>query len=69
MHITCQGGDVGDPGNMGLTVQDSLIQMGNAPALRNVKAKEGGQFLRGLSRDGILPGAEGRKEIPVLVEG
>ena len=60
---------MGDPGNVFFPIQNRLIQMGNAPPLGDIETKQSGQFRRGLSCDRILPGAEGNKEIPVLVKG
>ena len=49
-------------------IQDGLIQMGNAPPLGNVKAKQGRKLLYCLSRHGVSPGTEGNKKLAVLVE-
>ncbi len=69
VDVSGQGGDVGDLGNVGLPVQDSLIQMGNTPPLRDVEAKHGGELLRRRPGDGVLPGTEGDQQVPIFVEG
>ena len=43
--------------------------MGNAPALGNVEVEQFRELRGGLGSDGILPGAEGSKQIPFLVKG
>ena len=50
-------------------VKHSLIQVGNAPALRNVKPEQRGKLLGSRARRGVSPGAKRGKEIVVLVKG
>ena len=69
MDVACQGSDMANPGHMGLAVQHRLIQVGNGPSLRNVKAEFLGQPGGSLGSDGILPGAEGHQQVPVFVKG
>ena len=68
VDIARQSSDMGDLRNMLLTVQNRLIQVGNAPALGDIEAKEGRQFLRCLSGNSVLPGSERNQQIPVLVK-
>ena len=69
VDIGGQGGDVGDLADMGLAVQDGLIEVGDAPTLGHVELKELCELLRRIGGDGILPGAEGHQQVPVLVKG
>ena len=69
MDIARERGDVGDVFDVGFAVQDGLIQVRSGPALRDVEAEGLGQLVRGLAGHGVLPGAEGREQVPVLVEG
>ena len=50
-------------------VQHRLIQVRDAPSLRNVEAKKPGQLLRGARGSGIAPGAEGRQQLALFVKG
>ncbi|MPN43106.1 hypothetical protein SDC9_190665 [bioreactor metagenome] len=68
VDIARQRCQIGKAGNMLLSVENRLLQMGNAPALGNVELKQLRQLRRGLSGGGILPGAEGREQFPRLVE-
>ena len=52
----------------GLPIQYCLIQVGNRPALGNIKAKAGRELFRRFRRHGILPGAERGQKLPVPVE-
>ena len=58
VDIACQGGDVGNFRDKGLAPQHRLIQVGNGPALGNVKTKAGCELFRSFRRHGILPGTE-----------
>ncbi len=68
MDVPRQGGDVGNLGNVGFLVQNGLVEVGDGPPLGNVEAEQGRQFRRRLPRDGVLPGAEGRQQVPVHVK-
>ena len=54
---------------MFLPVQNRLIQVGNAPALRNVIGKEPGQFLCGFSGGRVSPRTEGSQLVSLLIKG
>ena len=69
MDIRGQGGDVGHLGHVGLAVEDGLVQVGNAPPLGHVELKQLRQPFRRVGGDGVLPGAEGDQQVPVLVKG
>ena len=60
---------MGHPGNMLLSVQDRLIEMGGAPPLGHVEAESGRERFRRCAGHGVLPGAEGRQQVPVPVKG
>ena len=68
MDITRQGGDMGNLGNVGFLVQNGLVKVGDGPPLGDIEAEQGCQFRRRLPRDGVLPGSEGRQQVPILVE-
>ena len=69
MHIARERGDVGDVLDVRFAVQDGLIQVRGGPALRDVEAEGLGQLVRGLAGHGVLPGAEGCEQVPVLIKG
>ena len=69
MYIACQRGEKRDLLYMVFPVQHRLLQMRNAPALRNVKAEAFRQLLGGRARNGVAPGAEGCQLLPILVKG
>ena len=69
MHIARERGDVGDVLDVRFAVQDGLIQVRGGPALRDVEAEGLGQLVRGLAGHGVLPGAEGREQVPVFIKG
>ena len=69
VNVACQRREIGDVLHMFLSVQHGLIQVGDAPALRNVEAEERGQLLCRFSGDGVAPGAEFRQLLSVLVKG
>ena len=50
---------MGDTRNVLFTVEDRMVQMGNAPALGDVEAEPLRQFRSSLFGDRVLPGAEG----------
>ena len=60
---------MGDLAHVGLTVQNGLIQVGDAPPLGHVELEQLGELLRRVGGDGVLPGAEGHQQVPVLVKG
>ena len=60
---------MGDLGDMFFPVQHRLIQVRDAPALRDVEAEQGCQFRSRRAGDGVLPSAERRQKVPVFVEG
>ena len=49
-------------------VEDCLIQMRNAPSLRNIKIKTLSEFFCCLTRDGISPSPERHKKLTVFVK-
>ena len=51
-----------------LMIQDSLIQVGNAPSLRDIKAEHFCQFVRSLLCHGISPSAEGYQQFILFIE-
>ena len=58
-----------DLGDVGLVIQNGLIQVGNGPPLGDVKAEALRQLSGSVGGNGILPGAEGHQQIPVFVKG
>ena len=68
MHITgqrCQEADIPD---VLFLSKDGLIQMSDAPALRNRVIKQLCQRFRGLPREVVAPGPEGNQLLVFLVE-
>ena len=68
VDVAGQGGEIGDLGHVLLAVQDGLVQVGDAPAERNVVDEQLGQFRGGGTRVGVPPGAEGNEQAALLVE-
>ena len=69
VDIARQSGEIGDVFHMCLAVQNGLVQVGDAPALGDIEAEEGGQLLRRRAGDGVAPGAERGKLAAVLTKG
>ena len=69
VDIAGQGGQIADLVDMGFLVQDGLMEVGNAPALRNIELEQFGQFCGGLAGDGVAPGPKRGKEVSGLIEG
>ncbi len=69
VDVAGEGGEVGDPGNVLLPVQDGLVEVGDAPAERDVIDEELGEFRGGGAGVGVSPGAEGDKQGAFGVEG
>ena len=69
VNISRQGGQKRNILYMLLSLQHSLIQMGDAPPLGNIEMKHRRQLSAGLLRHGISPGAEGRKQTALPVKG
>ena len=68
MDIARQRREIGDLAHMIFSVEHCLVQMGDAPALRNIKAEQIGQLCSCLPGNGVAPGAEFRKLPSVFVE-
>ena len=64
-----QGGEESQLGEMRFSVQQGLLQVGDAPALGDIEAEEGAQLRRRLPGHGVAPGAEGDEELARPVEG
>src|SRR4051794_41074654 len=56
-------------GYMRFFVQDGLIEVGNAPALRNVELEQLGEFLCGLAGDSVAPRPKGNQQVIISIEG
>ena len=69
VEISRQRRDVRKLADMRLTGADSMPEVRDRPALRDVEAEQLRQLRRLFARHGVLPGAEGREQIPVLVKG
>ena len=52
-----------------LGVEDRLVQVRDRPAQGDVEAEEAGELVRGATRVGVAPRAEGREQVVVRVEG
>ena len=68
VHVAGQGGEVPDPTDVVLTVQNRLEQVGDAPAVGDVVAERLAQLLGGLAGVGVPPRAERRQQRIVGVE-
>ena len=69
VHIACQGSKEGNLRHLRLPVQDSLIEVGNAPALGNIEAKQRPELPCRLPGDVVPPGAELGQLLTFLVKG
>ena len=69
MHIARQRGQAVNAAHMRFVLQHGVIQVRDAPALRDGKAKQRGQLLAGVGGKGIAPGAEGDKQPALAVKG
>ena len=58
MNIARKRCEIVNIGNMLLAVENSLVQMSNAPPLRNIEIKQGSEFLSRRSGGGITPSSE-----------
>jgi len=54
---------------MRFLIQNRLIQVGDAPALRDVVVEKCGQFLFGIRGDGVAPSPERHQQFIFLIEG
>ncbi len=68
MDIAGEGGEEVDILHMGLIVQNRLIQMGNAPAQRNIELKKRRKLTCRRTGVGVPPGAEWNHYPAVLPE-
>ena len=69
MDTAGQGGKKINFGQMAFAVQNGLIQVGNAPPLRNVEGEKVCQGLRGPAGGSVAPGAEGHQQLSVFIKG
>ena len=69
MHIACQCGKVLDVSHVFLIVENSLIEVADAPAERDVVVKQFGEFRSSLSCIGVTPGTEGNENLLFFIEG
>ena len=58
-----------DGRDVGFSIQDGLIIMRDAPALRNIEAKQLGQLFSRFAGDRVAPGTEADQLSVVLIEG
>ena len=69
MHPAGQRREEADGRDMGLIVQDGLVEMGQAPALRHIEGERFGQLFGRLAGNGVPPGAEGNEQVHIRIEG
>jgi hypothetical protein len=69
VHIAGQGGQVGQPADVLLTVEDRLVQVGDAPPVRDVVPELRAQPLGRRAGVGVAPRAERREQLVAGVEG
>ena len=69
MQIARERREIVDPAHMLLTVQDRLVEVGDAPALWDVEIEERRQLFGGLAGDRVAPGAERGELIALAVKG
>ena len=69
VDVAGQRGEVGDPRHVRLLLQDRLVQVGDAPALRHGEVEERRQLGAGLAGDVVPPGAERHQQLPLDVQG
>ena len=68
VDISGESGDMCDPADVLLAVQNGLIQMCDAPPLGDVEAEECGQLSCRCLGGGVAPRAEGHKEVIVGIK-
>ena len=68
MHIGFQSGDIIDIFYMLLTVKDCLIQVCDAPSLRDIVMEKLCQLLRGFSCDVVSPGTERNHQLSLFIK-
>ena len=68
VNVPGQRGQEGHVFDMGFFIQNSLIQMSDAPALGYVELKQLGQILGSFRRHGIAPGAERGQQLALRVK-
>ena len=68
MDISGKRGQAGDAADMRFVIKYGLIEMGYAPAQRNIAAEEPGQLGRGPSGVCVPPCAERHQDLPVGAE-
>ena len=69
VNVTGQGGEPGDPGNVGLALEDRLVQVGDAPALGHAEVQRGRQFGTGLPGVRVAPRPERHEELAGRIQG
>ena len=69
VNVACQRGQELNVLHMFLVVEDSLVEVADAPAQGDVVVEELRQFGGSLARVGVAPGAEGHQDLLLLVEG
>ena len=68
VHVAGQRRQVRDAADVLLAVQDRLVDVGDAPPVRDVVAEQFGQFAAGVVGVRVAPGAERHEQLPVAVE-
>ena len=58
MDVARESGEVGDPPDMVLAVENRLVQVGDRPALRDGVAEQPADLLTGRPRDRVAPRTE-----------
>ena len=68
MNIACEGCKVLDVADVLLVVENSLIEVADAPTERNVVVEEFGELCSSLTCIGVTPGAERYQDLLLFVE-
>ena len=69
VDVAGQRGEVSDPRHVRLLLEDRLVEVGDAPALRHGEVEERGQLGAGVAGDVVPPGPERHEQLPIGVEG
>ena len=69
VDVAGERGQVADVPHVGFIVQDGLVEVGDAPAERDVVHEQLGQLRGGGSGVGVAPGTERDEQVSALVEG
>ena len=68
VDVAREGGEVRDPGDVRLPLEDRLVEVGDAPALRHRELEQRGQLGAGATGGVVAPRSEGHEELAARIE-